>query len=156
MREDELNRVPNAQQFFLLFQDEVEKRLVRAHGTLVVGVLAPSGLREVVALHGSDFFLCRLAIQFLPTDLPIFFGEDAAYHAVRSDVVVHAINEDEGQALDPLRRKPVTLREMAVDQPIELLPENALQVGGFLFFDHDNPNTPNLSLIHISEPTRPY
>ena len=100
---------PMLQQFFLLFQDEVEKLLIHAHGMLVVGVLALSGLREVVALHGSYFFVGRLAIQLVPTDLSIFVGEDAANDAVRLDVVVHAINEDEGQALDSLRRKSVTL-----------------------------------------------
>ena len=59
MREDELNRIPEAQEFFLLFQDEVEKLPVRAHGMLVVCVFALSRLCEIVALHGGYFFLGR-------------------------------------------------------------------------------------------------
>jgi hypothetical protein len=137
MREDELDRVSDAEKLFLLLQDKVEQLSVAPHGTLVIGVLALSRLREVVALHCRDFLVCRVAIQLLFAELPVLLGEQAANDAVRLNVVVYPINEDERQALDTVRRKPLAFREMAVDQPVELFSENAFQVGCLLLFDDD-------------------
>lgn len=96
----------------------------------------PPGLGEVVALDSGDLVGRRVGVVELAIHGSVFLAEQLLDDAVVFDVVVHAVDEDEGERFDAAFRQAGAdflaalietelLLEMAADEPLELLAKQA-------------------------------
>ena len=123
--EDEFARVGEVEQGFFVTEDFVEDFLVLQHGVLAVRVFLSAGLREVVALALVDLLRRGDSVVELAIERGVFLAKEDFDEALVTDVVVHLVDEDEGEALDALGGEDGLFLEVAADKPLELLAEEA-------------------------------
>ena len=119
----------------LVAENFVEDFFVLQHGVLAFGVFVAAGLGEVVALTLLDLRGRGIGAEYLTVNGGVFLAEEDFDDAFVADVVVHLVNEYERQALDALRGEQGLFLEVAADEPLKLLAEEAGDVAVALFED---------------------